>query len=68
MKKGKKTMERVKKALRVMRRRSDSCHDKVIEDIVTVLAKEEYMSPNIDIGILDDVKTIIPIISEIKLR
>lgn len=50
-----------------LKRKSDYCHNKAIEDIVTVLAKEKYMSPYIAIRILDDVKEIIPLISEIKL-
>ena len=68
-KKKKTTRERAKKALKFidLKRKSDYCHNKAIEDIVTVLAKEKYMSPYIAIRILDDVKEIIPLISEIKL-
>lgn len=69
MKKGKITRKRVKKALKYIsdERKTECCHDKTIEDIVTILAKEKYMSSYIALNILDDVKEVISLISEVKL-
>lgn len=67
MKNEKVIRERVKEALAKTKwDRKPKSYDKVIEDMVIILA-EKHMSSDTALKILDDTKAIIPLISEIKL-
>ncbi len=67
--KGNVTKKRVGKALDYLSHEIKSSTEDytLVADIVLLLSREEYMSATRAIDILDDVKKIIPCISELKL-
>lgn len=63
------TKKRIEKALDLLKDnlRSDSLDFALIENIILILSREEYMSATRASDILEDAKNVVPLISELKL-